>query len=634
MSLEARNIAEGSLGTALDAQNERNSKAIGGDNNADLPVAIEPRPSVAPSTYSKSVKVFDYGLSMLFRRERRNSSTRPSDNVPGSMDKILQEPLPEEVEPTSMKSLLLAATVYGLEGKCCLWLPASELYNICSRANVLSELKTIFPSGDADRYADYVCGSSDDRKPDAELGQRIFAILVTISELSTLPCFVKAGLRDKHLPFLSTDRSFQHLYSPSPEFQGRKEPLLCFAKKTTFYKRNFYQNQWWLNAPFISRDSDNEVKEYQLQMATAMPWTSWGTPIKSGFSEVCRVEIHEGNHTFHTHKAFAFKTLSRINSKQAGMDFRAELYVFMKMRPHRHLLELCATFKFEDREHGTAADLYAFLFPWADGGSLTNLWSKSPSAMVPNRTVTPRVLLFWIAKQCHGLVTALDSLHDIHRSASQRANVTRIERMKTTENYGIHGDIKPANILHFSQISDPTGMGILKIADFGLTDFHTSPSRTKLVDDKTLMAALAYRAPELILPDGYYSRKVDIWALGCVFSQFMTWAIKDVGSVKKFATARSKEKEDTFFKTKKWFDDLRAKVRSSEGENFATEFLTLIQQDMLEVLRTKRIASDKLAKKLAAFLSKQSDQPDDPYWNCPLPSFRSKVQENACCILI
>ena len=36
---------------------------------------------------------------------------------------------------------------------------------------------------------------------------------------------------------------------------------------------------------------------------------------------------------------------------------------------------------------------------------------------------------------------------------------------------------------------------------------------------------LRYRAPECLLTDGYYSYKMDIWSLGCVFFEVLRYAM-------------------------------------------------------------------------------------------------------------
>ena len=58
--------------------------------------------------------------------------------------------------------------------------------------------------------------------------------------------------------------------------------------------------------------------------------------------------------------------------------------------------------------------------------------------------------------------------------------------------------------------------GVVKICDFG---------SAKFLDDKLntpYIVSRYYRAPELILACSDYSVKIDIWAIGCIFAEFMT----------------------------------------------------------------------------------------------------------------
>ena len=76
----------------------------------------------------------------------------------------------------------------------------------------------------------------------------------------------------------------------------------------------------------------------------------------------------------------------------------------------------------------------------------------------------------------------------------------------------IHRDLKPQNIL----ISDDGET--LKVADFGLTREYQIPLRTYSHEAVTLW----YRAPEILLGSKYYSPEIDVWSVGCIFSELVT----------------------------------------------------------------------------------------------------------------
>jgi len=75
----------------------------------------------------------------------------------------------------------------------------------------------------------------------------------------------------------------------------------------------------------------------------------------------------------------------------------------------------------------------------------------------------------------------------------------------------IHRDIKTKNILVYKKEG---GIGI-KICDFGLS--------INIIDNMSLnVTTLYYRAPEILLGKKKYNEKMDIWSIGCVFTEIMT----------------------------------------------------------------------------------------------------------------
>ncbi|PSN58277.1 Cyclin-dependent kinase 2 [Blattella germanica] len=75
----------------------------------------------------------------------------------------------------------------------------------------------------------------------------------------------------------------------------------------------------------------------------------------------------------------------------------------------------------------------------------------------------------------------------------------------------LHRDLKPQNLLIDKK-------GFIKIADFGLARAFGMPVRTYTHEVVTLW----YRAPEILLGSKFYSTAVDVWSLGCVFSEMLS----------------------------------------------------------------------------------------------------------------
>ena len=74
----------------------------------------------------------------------------------------------------------------------------------------------------------------------------------------------------------------------------------------------------------------------------------------------------------------------------------------------------------------------------------------------------------------------------------------------------IHRDLKPQNLL-------VNNKGNIKICDFGLARAFTIPIKTLTHEVETLW----YRAPEILLGKREYSLGVDMWAIGCIFTELI-----------------------------------------------------------------------------------------------------------------
>lgn len=151
-----------------------------------------------------------------------------------------------------------------------------------------------------------------------------------------------------------------------------------------------------------------------------------------------------------------------------------------------------------------------FVFPWADGGNLLDLWRSRDSHR--DRSDITRQRIPDLVNQLVGLARALTRLHTYSHgnAASYR-----------------HGDLKPENILIFdSKIQG--SLGVWKMADLGLARYHMAatgdPLRTKSISGA---GTISYQPPETTTnaKAAPTSRLYDVWSMGCIILQLMTWLI-------------------------------------------------------------------------------------------------------------
>ena len=188
---------------------------------------------------------------------------------------------------------------------------------------------------------------------------------------------------------------------------------------------------------------------------------------------------------------------------------------------HPHLISLLATYEYLKK--------YYLIFPWADG-DLTRFWQvHCPNPSFDSTTIK------WVAKQCTGLAHGLVAIHNYQTSNEPR--------------YGRHGDLKPENILWFDDASG----GMLKISDFGLSEYSTIHNRSSK-PNSGLATSMSYRAPECDLKGSRIGPSYDIWTLGCLYLEFITWLLGGWDLVKAFEEKRMSPdptyynmRTDTFF---------------------------------------------------------------------------------------
>ncbi|KAL6689731.1 kinase-like domain-containing protein [Trichoderma pleuroticola] len=444
--------------------------------------------------------------------------------------------------------------------------------------------------------------------------RKIFAILVLIGQPRLIELFLQHSLCDDLLPFSCTE-NFMVLWSSKMSPDSHIQfPQGCdrFA-----IIRGFFNEQWSVLAPHFDAHTTDKMrfKVYDLHQNEILPIEVVSKKkYPGGFGLVEKVKIHSEHHSFN-HEYFALKTMHPMMPDERERFFQQELYAFQMVKPGGHVIEICAAFK--------QGDSRSFLFPWAKGGNLNTLWAKPPYSIITSAGVHWSEFSRWICIQCHGIIRDVRPIHEPPDDAESL--------------FGIHSDIKPDNILYFS--NDDSPLGSLKVSDLGLMRFHRQVSRT-MESASMGNANQTYRSPEHDM-DKMRSRKIDIWAFGCLFAEFLTWAIRGYIGVEAFKTKRmdddrdlsngerAKWVEDNFFilkpfpfpphykkpkrksSIKVWFTELINDLGPNMEDTFFPEFLGFIQKDMLQPDRNRRAD----CKQVENFLENLRGKPaDSPYW--------------------
>lgn len=212
---------------------------------------------------------------------------------------------------------------------------------------------------------------------------------------------------------------------------------------------------------------------------------------------------------------------------------------------------------------------FYLMLPWADGKNLMDFWERHDS--YDCRCSIARQFICQILDQLEGISKALEFFHDFkgNKKASYR-----------------HGDLKPENILVFWANESPEDVpGTWKMADFGLAKMHETVTGKRHDCTTTSIrgwGTISYRPPETFENQKIAtSRRFDIWSMGCIILQLITWLVHGMHGVKEL-TRRTKRKfgDHSFF----WSGDY-----SNEGgwynvtvHNEVTKLIHELRQDLQE----------------------------------------------------
>lgn len=225
-------------------------------------------------------------------------------------------------------------------------------------------------------------------------------------------------------------------------------------------------------------------------------------------------------------------------------------------------------------------------------------------------------------KECQGLTEALTYIHQgITTHSADKSDV----RMQSPSPYR-HGDLTPSNIVWFPD-GDKIWNSRLSIVDFGESvirdgsEFHGQGYTHRGTNFNW-----SYQPPESDSRSTLDSTSaVDIWMLGCVFAEFITWYLLGATAVENdFAQARLEEDEkggirvtlDAFYTNVdgrfiakpgvvRWFDTLLLNPGCTDCVH---DFIALARDGMLVAMPDQRIQAEILAAELKILYRRHIDE--------------------------
>jgi serine/threonine protein kinase len=305
-------------------------------------------------------------------------------------------------------------------------------------------------------------------------------------------------------------------------------------------------------------------------------------------------------------------------------DFLRERTILCALGPknHPHLIKLLATYKTNKKYH--------LMFPYANA-NLRNYWEDHPTPKFDNETV------YWSIKQMAGIASALQLIHSFRFTIPlsvpgagdadvrylQRGGIAQLSPQKGEEWFGRHGNIKAEQVLWFDQDkmihiygSNHGPMGVLQIADLGLGRFYGRNFPSGWNQENALLAP-TYEPPEysLRLP---LSQAYDIWSLGCLYLEFITWLLKGSAAIDDFSSYRGRYNTDTGINDDNFFTivtedgflkaHIREEVMAWSGELHSHKNCSALIHDILDLIMSELLIIEADHRSKASWLYVQLEK--------------------------
>ncbi|KAF2813081.1 uncharacterized protein BDZ99DRAFT_473802 [Mytilinidion resinicola] len=332
---------------------------------------------------------------------------------------------------------------------------------------------------------------------------RVFAILIIIGKAEYIKHFLQhSDLEDKILPITSLNHRPSHWPS--------------VADSNDFFP-SFYKAQW----QFCALDFTQKLKGSVLDEDLILPIIEKKELGSGGSAAIYKIKLHDAyNHLVERAPngrpltdTFVLKTYF---VSEAEKNYQNEVDAFIQLMSPRKFEENMIAFYGAYSQGGT----YNIILEYADSGNLQEFFEnvEPPSAEVD-------IINFW--DNLFKIVQPLQRIHELKRGGNGPPSLQRV-----------HQDIKAANVLVCKGTSESDYECTFKLADLGLSH----------LTGKDMCGTPMYSAPECCRSDRFMERtaleispEIDIWSLGCLFSEAVVWVVRGMPGLKHYQNLRTIE---------------------------------------------------------------------------------------------
>ncbi|OIW27242.1 hypothetical protein CONLIGDRAFT_645529 [Coniochaeta ligniaria NRRL 30616] len=368
-------------------------------------------------------------------------------------------------------------------------------------------------------YAERICHAPglDEHAPTY---RKLFAILILIGRPEDIVLFIRHGVDDSKLPLISivrpgTDRTVYLCLQQSPQ-----HPLHFLKQWSSDDCSVFDREQWAMIAPYFAKGNGGQALSYELHEKAVLPWIRVNRyhDLRQSY-HVTNVEIHPHHHEFHDYLlsdgTFALRRLESGGNTDIVSEVEA-WRLFSGDRGHPNLVSLLTTFKKGDDHH--------LLFHWAESNLLA-FWGN----VVPGDPLLFEHLC-WLIRQCRDIAGGVRHIHEV---------IYDPESSMIPAGFHWAIDINPDNLLVYKKRDDSHDRGTIMLTNYCHCFSRRALDLVSEMDDSRFLLSPKYGPP-----DPKISSSSDIWSLGCVYLEFITWYLGGWDYVVEFWAMRQSEELD------------------------------------------------------------------------------------------